>query len=208
MNSPPSYRHSYRLKSYLGMESGGNSFVGGAAGGEGESEMPEELNKKALDVINRVNNKLTGRDFAGKFFDILIYFPYFLFIVILDFIFLTYFKLQEKKFWMSNTKYRDSLILLLPMKTSANVILGGVPFGNPLHSPLFSLLTSSLLLFLLLVLFLFLGASVFLGVFFVLSLSSLFAKQKIKLYGIIFFFKFIFYYFFIFFYFLSTHYPE
>ena len=29
--------------------------------------MPEELNKKALDVINRVNNKLTGRDFAGFF---------------------------------------------------------------------------------------------------------------------------------------------
>lgn len=66
MTSPPSYRHSYRLKSYLGMESGGNSFVGGAGGGDGENEMPEELNKKALDVINRVNNKLTGRDFAGE----------------------------------------------------------------------------------------------------------------------------------------------
>ena len=50
------------------MESGGSSFVGGAGSGEGESEMPEELNKKALDVINRVNNKLTGRDFAGLLF--------------------------------------------------------------------------------------------------------------------------------------------
>jgi len=55
-NSPPSYRHSYRLKSYLGLES---------VPADGEGVIPEELNKKAIDVINRVNNKLTGRDFGG-----------------------------------------------------------------------------------------------------------------------------------------------
>jgi FKBP12-rapamycin complex-associated protein len=56
-NSPPSYRHSYRLKSYLGLES---------VPADGEGVIPEELNKKAIDVINRVNNKLTGRDFGGE----------------------------------------------------------------------------------------------------------------------------------------------
>ena len=56
MTSPSSYRQSHRSRMVLGLDSVGNEGV--------EGEMPEVLNQKALSVITRVSNKLTGRDFG------------------------------------------------------------------------------------------------------------------------------------------------
>jgi serine/threonine-protein kinase mTOR len=33
---------------------------------DGETEMPEMLNEKAVNIINRISNKLTGKDFSPK----------------------------------------------------------------------------------------------------------------------------------------------
>jgi len=58
LGTPLSRRHSYRKS--LSLQNRGGEEVG----------MREELNKKAIDVITRVNNKLTGRDFGEEVLDV------------------------------------------------------------------------------------------------------------------------------------------
>jgi serine/threonine-protein kinase mTOR len=58
LNTPLSHRHSYRKS--LSLQSRGGEEVG----------MREDLNKKAIEVITRVHNKLTGRDFGDEVLDV------------------------------------------------------------------------------------------------------------------------------------------